>query len=153
MCIGQYRGHPVEIAVAGEFPGFQCEGCRSVFLNLGLDVEMDGVTYHLIRRFSEKTEMGVMLSRYVQEQGWNLYAAYCDDGVSGFSVFRSFLVSPFLPVFSSIEVYPRGISSLLPNGIKVSLKGVSSLLPNGIKVSLKGVSSLFFGGSTKRCVG
>ncbi len=24
-----------------------------------------------------------MLSRYVQEQGWNLYAAYCDDGVSG----------------------------------------------------------------------
>ena len=25
----------------------------------------------------------IMLSRYVQEQGWNLYAAYCDDGVSG----------------------------------------------------------------------
>lgn len=24
-----------------------------------------------------------MLSRYVREQGWNLYAAYCDDGVSG----------------------------------------------------------------------
>ena len=24
----------------------------------------------------------IMLSRYVQEQGWNLYAAYCDDGVS-----------------------------------------------------------------------
>ena len=24
-----------------------------------------------------------MLSRYVLEQGWNLYAAYCDDGVSG----------------------------------------------------------------------
>ena len=22
----------------------------------------------------------IMLSRYVQEQGWNLYAAYCDDG-------------------------------------------------------------------------
>ena len=130
---GRYRlkkieNHPVEIAVAGEFPGFQCEGCRSAFLNLSLDVEMDGVTYHLIRRFSEKTEMGVMLSRYVQEQGWNLYAAYCDDGVSGFSVFRSFLVSPFLPVFSGIEVYPCGISSLLPNGIKVSLKGVSSLL-------------------------
>ena len=83
------ENHPVEIAVAGEFPGFQCEGCRSAFLNLSLDVEMDGVTYHLIRRFSEKTEM---------------------------------------PVFSSIEVYPRGISSLLPNGIKVSLKGVSSLL-------------------------
>ena len=25
----------------------------------------------------------IRLSRYVQEQGWNLYAAYCDDGVSG----------------------------------------------------------------------
>ena len=25
----------------------------------------------------------IMLSRYVREQGWNLYAAYCDDGVSG----------------------------------------------------------------------
>ena len=24
-----------------------------------------------------------MLGRYVREQGWNLYAAYCDDGVSG----------------------------------------------------------------------
>ena len=24
-----------------------------------------------------------MLSRYVREQGWNLYATYCDDGVSG----------------------------------------------------------------------
>ncbi len=24
-----------------------------------------------------------MLSRYVQEQGWSLYASYCDDGVSG----------------------------------------------------------------------
>ena len=27
-------------------------------MNLGLDVEMDGVTYHLISRFSEKAEMG-----------------------------------------------------------------------------------------------
>ena len=26
-------------------------------MNLGLDVEMDGVTYHLISRFSEKAEM------------------------------------------------------------------------------------------------
>lgn len=24
-----------------------------------------------------------MLSRYVREQGWNLYDTYCDDGVSG----------------------------------------------------------------------
>ena len=24
-----------------------------------------------------------MLSRYVREQGWNLYDIYCDDGISG----------------------------------------------------------------------
>ena len=51
----------VEITVAGELPGFEYGGCRGVFLNLGLDVEMDGVTYHLISRFSEKTEMGDVL--------------------------------------------------------------------------------------------
>ena len=55
------ENHPMEIAVAGEVPGFECGGHRSVFLNLGLDVEMDGVTYHLISRFSEKTEMGDVL--------------------------------------------------------------------------------------------
>ena len=38
---------PVEITVAGEFPGYQYGERRGVFLNLGLDVEMDGVTYHL----------------------------------------------------------------------------------------------------------
>ena len=61
MCAGQHRGHsaedgryriktekrPVEITVAGELPGFEYSGRRGVFLNLGLDVEMDGVTYHL----------------------------------------------------------------------------------------------------------
>ena len=51
----------VEITVAGELPGFEYGGCRGVFLNLGLNVEMDGVTYHLISRFSEKTEMGDVL--------------------------------------------------------------------------------------------
>lgn len=55
------ENHPVEIAVAGEFPGFQCGERRSAFLNLGLDVEMDGVTYHLISRFAEKTEMGKVI--------------------------------------------------------------------------------------------
>lgn len=52
---------PVEIAVAGEFPGFQCGERRSAFLNLGLDVEIDGVTYHLISRFAEKAEMGEVI--------------------------------------------------------------------------------------------
>lgn len=55
------ENHPVEIAVAGEFSGFQYEGHRSAFLNLGLDVEMDGVTYHLISRFAEKAEMGKVI--------------------------------------------------------------------------------------------
>ena len=55
------KNRSVEITVAGELPGFEYGGCRGVFLNLGLDVEMDGVTYHLISRFSEKTEMGDVL--------------------------------------------------------------------------------------------
>ena len=45
---------PVEITVAGELPGFEYGGCRGVFLNLGLDVEMDGVTYHLSSSFAKK---------------------------------------------------------------------------------------------------
>ena len=49
---------PVEITVAGELPGFEYGGCRGVFLNLGLDVEMDGVTYHLSSSFAEKAEIG-----------------------------------------------------------------------------------------------
>ena len=52
---------PMEITIAGEFPGFQYGERRSVFLNLGLDVEIDGVTYHLISSFSEKAEMGEVL--------------------------------------------------------------------------------------------
>lgn len=55
------ENQPMEIAIAGEFPGFECGGHRSAFLNLGLDVEIDGVTYHLISRFSEKAEMGEVL--------------------------------------------------------------------------------------------
>ena len=52
---------PVEITVAGELPGFEYGGCRGVFLNLGLDVELDGVTYHLSSSFAEKTEMGEVI--------------------------------------------------------------------------------------------
>ena len=52
---------PVEITVAGELPSFECGGCRSVFLNLGLDVEMDGATYHLSSSFAEKAEMGEVI--------------------------------------------------------------------------------------------
>lgn len=52
---------PVGLAVAGEFPGFQFGEHRSAFLNLGLDVEIDGVTYHLISSFSERAEMGEVI--------------------------------------------------------------------------------------------
>ena len=51
----------VEITVAGELPGFECGGRWGVFLNLGLDVEMDGVTYHLSSSFAEKAEMGEVI--------------------------------------------------------------------------------------------
>ena len=51
----------IEITVAGELPGFECGGRRGVFLNLGLDVEMDGVTYHLSSSFAEKAEMGEVI--------------------------------------------------------------------------------------------
>ena len=32
-----------------------------MFLNLGLDVEMDGVIYHLSSSFAEKAEMGEVI--------------------------------------------------------------------------------------------
>ena len=51
----------MEIAVAGEYPGFEYGGRRNAFLNLGLDVEMDGVTYHLHSSFTEKPEMGEVI--------------------------------------------------------------------------------------------
>lgn len=52
---------PVEIIVAGELPGYQYGDHRGVFLNLGLDVEMEGVTYHLSSSFAEKAEMGEVI--------------------------------------------------------------------------------------------
>lgn len=57
----EIENRPVEIAIDGVFPGFEYRGRRNAFLNLGLDVELDGVTYHLISRFSEKTDMGEVL--------------------------------------------------------------------------------------------
>ena len=83
LCAGQYRGHsvedgryrlkiekrPVEITVAGELPGFEYGGCRGVFLNLRLDVEIDRVTYHLSSSFAENTEMDKVINRFELE--WN----------------------------------------------------------------------------------
>ena len=61
------KKRPVEITVAGELPGFEYGGCRGVFLNLGLDVEMDGVTYHLSSSFAEKRKWARSLTR----QNWS----------------------------------------------------------------------------------
>ena len=42
-------------------PSFQYGDQRGVFLNLRLDVEIDGVTYHLRSEFSEKSELGEVI--------------------------------------------------------------------------------------------
>lgn len=44
-----------------EFPTYQQGEQKGLFLNLCLDVEIDGVTYHLTSEFAEKTEMGEVL--------------------------------------------------------------------------------------------
>ncbi len=54
---------PVEITVAGELPGFEYGECRGVFLNLGLDVEMDGVTYHLSAALRKKRKWARSLTQ------------------------------------------------------------------------------------------
>ena len=43
------------------FPGFQIGSQKYCLLNLTLDVEIDGVTYHLQSEFSEKSEMGQVI--------------------------------------------------------------------------------------------
>lgn len=43
----------VLISGPGDLPGFQLGEKRGLFLNLRLDVEMDGVTYHLRSEFAE----------------------------------------------------------------------------------------------------
>ncbi len=42
-------------------PSFQCENHTYQLLNLGLDIEADGVTYHLASEFAGKDEMGTVL--------------------------------------------------------------------------------------------
>lgn len=39
-------------------PSFQIESQKFCLLNVTLDVEINGVTYHLQSEFSEKSEMG-----------------------------------------------------------------------------------------------
>lgn len=64
----------VPITAFGELPGFQYENRRFVFLNLGLDVEMDGVTYHLDSVFSQKSEMGEVIDTIELERSLRMSA-------------------------------------------------------------------------------
>ena len=45
----------------GGIPAFQRNGQTFCLLNAALDVEIDGVTYHLTSEFSEKSEMGSVI--------------------------------------------------------------------------------------------
>ena len=58
---GKEMGRPELISAPGELPRFRWGGKTCFFLNLGLDVEMDGVTYHLTSVFDGKREMGEVI--------------------------------------------------------------------------------------------
>lgn len=45
----------------GDIPSFQSENHTYLLLNLGLDIEADGVTYHLSSQFAGESEMGTVL--------------------------------------------------------------------------------------------
>lgn len=46
---------------SGGIPSFRYENHTYQLLNLGLEIEADGVTYHLSSEFEGKDEMGVIL--------------------------------------------------------------------------------------------
>lgn len=45
----------------GGIPSFQYENHTYQLLNLGLDIEVDGMTYHLSSQFVGESEMGAVL--------------------------------------------------------------------------------------------
>lgn len=46
---------------SGGIPSFRYENHTYQLLNLGLEIEVDGVTYHLSSEFAGKGEMGAVL--------------------------------------------------------------------------------------------
>lgn len=52
---------PVLITGSEELPVFQQGGKRGLLLNLCIDVELDGVTYHLTSVFDGEREMGAVI--------------------------------------------------------------------------------------------
>ena len=49
------------MAEQGSIPGFRYENHTYKILNLGLDIEADGVTYHLSSEFAGEDEMGAII--------------------------------------------------------------------------------------------
>ena len=45
----------------GRFPSFQYAGHKFCLLNSGLDIEADGITYHLTSKFSSRKEMNAVI--------------------------------------------------------------------------------------------
>ena len=56
------------IAEQGSIPGFRYENHTYKILNLGLDIEADGVTYHLSSEFAGEDEMGAIIDVIELEQ-------------------------------------------------------------------------------------
>ena len=59
---------PVLMESPNDIPGFRYGEQQGVFLNLCLEVEIDGVTYHLTSKFSKKSEMGAVIDRIELER-------------------------------------------------------------------------------------
>ena len=55
-------------------PYFQIKDCRGVILNLRLDVEIDGVTYHLTSEFSGNSELGEVIDTIELERNQRMTA-------------------------------------------------------------------------------
>jgi hypothetical protein len=64
----------VLIGTSEGIPWFQTEDCRGVILNLRLDVEIDGVTYHLTSEFSGKSELGEVIDTIELERNQRMTA-------------------------------------------------------------------------------
>ncbi len=59
----------VGLLMENPIPGFQRGNQKFCFLNLGLEVETDGVIYHLHSEFSEKAEMDAVIDTIEMERG------------------------------------------------------------------------------------
>jgi hypothetical protein len=68
------ENRPVLTNELESYPGFRHGNQKFCFLNLGLDVEIDGVTYHLTSEFSGKSELGEVIDTIELERSQRLTA-------------------------------------------------------------------------------